>query len=232
MNDKITKMFSDISSRYDITNDLLSFGIHRIWKKKLITYPNNKKHYKKLLDLCCGTADIAIKAEKLLKDLEKIEAADLSSNMLKIAEKKYLKQKDTKKIINFTIQDALNLNFKSNYFDLIFIGFGVRNFLSPLKGLKECYRVLKEEGEIRILEFGTPESKIVSFLYVPYSKKILPIIGKLLTSNIEAYKYLSNSALSFPSGNDFLKILKEAGFKSCNYKPLLGGISYIYTAKK
>ncbi len=231
MSQKIHDMFCHIANRYDLTNDLLSIYIHRLWRKRAISQLKATSNTN-LLDLCCGTGLFSLDIARLSNAPSKIIGLDIAEPMIKLAKQKHQESKLHNVDITFRIGDALDLPFESDFFDIITIGFGVRNYDDVSIGLKEAFRVLKPEGQIIILEFGEIESKIVSFLYTPYAKYVLPLLGALLTGNYEAYQYLHRTSLSFPGGNNFLPYLEKAGFQKARYEALMGGIAYVYSATK
>jgi len=225
---QIATMFNNISGRYDFLNGFLSFGIDRYWRRK-VAQLLKKSSPKIILDAATGTAELAIEIAKI--NPEKIFGIDISTDMLAIGKQK-TKNKKLSSVIELIEGDSENMIFVDNKFDAITVSFGVRNFENLLKGLQEFHRVLKPEGKIFILEFSQPHNKFIRTFYHFYSSKILPRLGKRISKDQVAYQYLHESVEAFPSGNDFLKILKQAGFNETNCKPLTFGIVSIYTGKK
>jgi len=227
--DYVTRMFDGISGKYDFLNHFLSMGIDRAWRKKAINLLKNKNPLN-LLDVATGTADMAILASVILNP-QKITGIDLSQKMLDIGYEKVKKKKLENKIA-LMIGDSLDLPFESNKFDAVTVAFGVRNFENPLKGLQEMFRVLKKEGRIVILEFSVPEKRFIKPVYLFYFKKILPFIGSIFSNNDFAYSYLPVSVSKFPQGENFLILLRKAGFEKTEYKSLSLGICSIYSGIK
>lgn len=234
MSKAVQEMFAEISAKYDIANDVLSFGVHKLWKSKLVNLAKVQSD-SKILDICTGTGDLAILFAREVKhkkgskaEQDQIYAIDFVSEMIEIAKAKSKNFKE----INFSTQDAQNLNFNDNSFDICSNAFGIRNLDSPLIGLKEMYRILNTNGKVLILEFGQPKLPVFSFLYKAYSKHIMPIIGSLITKKREAYEYLPETAAKFPCREDFLTIMHEAGFKNLKFYSLFLGIAYIYQGEK
>ncbi|GIV27608.1 MAG: demethylmenaquinone methyltransferase [Bacteroidia bacterium] len=225
---QVREMFNNISHKYDVTNSVLSFGIHYYWRKKCIE-KLKQFHPKYILDLATGTGDLAIALAQL--PAEKIIAADYAEKMLGIAHKKIVAKK-LNNIIEIKQEDGENLSFKDAAFDAITISFGIRNFEDYQKGLGEMYRVLKENGVLLILEFTLPKNKLMRGLYNFYFKYILPIIAWILTGDKKAYDYLPDSVASFPQYENFCNIIISKGFRNCDYFPLTGGIATIYLARK
>jgi demethylmenaquinone methyltransferase / 2-methoxy-6-polyprenyl-1,4-benzoquinol methylase len=225
---QVARMFNNIAWRYDFLNHFLSFGIDRYWRWKIIS--ELKKYNPKLiLDVATGTADQAIAALKL--NPVKIYGIDISPDMLAIGKRK-LKQKKLNHIIELFEADSENLFFEANKFDAVTVSFGVRNFENLEKGLKEIYRVLKQGGVTAILEFSKPRNRIIQLMYNFYSTKICPGIGRLVSKDKAAYEYLHESVEAFPTGNDFVNILKQSAFSKVKSMPLTFGIVTIYLAEK
>lgn len=221
-------MFDDISNRYDFLNHFLSFGIDKLWRRKL-TRLLSERNPCFILDVATGTGDLAI-ALALLKP-QKITGIDIAEKMLTIAREKVIRKK-LNTIISFETGDAENIPFPNNSFDAVTVAFGVRNYENLLMGLKEMNRVLKQGGTMMILEFSQPRANLFSHLYRIYSERIIPFIGKLISKHKQAYQYLPESVAAFPAGKDFLEILKEVGLKNNREYSLTGGIATIYMGCK
>ncbi len=221
-------MFNNIAWRYDFLNHFLSFGIDKYWRRRTIS--ELKKYQPKLiLDVATGTADLAITALRL--NPEKVYGIDISADMLNLGRRK-LKKKGLNPIIELLEADSENLFFEDNKFDAITVAFGVRNFENLEKGLKEMLRVLKPGKVAAILEFSKPNNKVIRSLYRFYSTKICPRIGQFISKDKAAYDYLHESVEAFPSGQEFVNILQQAGFNKVQYLPLTFGIVSIYLAEK
>lgn len=228
MKNNVKKMFDSICNEYDFINDIITFRMHRIWKndiKKLVHVLKPKK----ILDVATGTADIAI-ALNGVNDC-KIIGIDISSKMLEVGNKK-LKNINSNYNTILEIGNAEKLKYVDNFFDVITIGYGVRNFINLKKSLDEIYRVLKFDGSLIILETSTPSNYIFKSIYLIYTKVYVRLIGLIFSKNFSAYSYLQNSASKFPSGVDFTNILKSSGFKVISSNVKFFGASTIYTAKK
>jgi len=225
----ISMMFDSISQSYDFLNCLLSFGFDKIWRKKLINEIKNFQ-IEKFLDVATGTGDILVLGAKYL-NVKELYGIDISEKMLEKARKKIanINSKIKCTLIN---GDVEKMQFDNDFFDIITIAYGVRNFEDFNKSLHECYRVLRKGGIIAILEFGLPKNKIIYFFYYIYFTKILPFLGFVFSKNKNAYKYLPESVLKFPYGKSFVEILQQVGFKNCYYKNLLNGISFLYIGFK
>jgi len=213
-------MFNVISARYDLLNDLLSFGIHRSWRKKAVKIAKVKSG-DKVLDIATGTGDFAYEFKKATGESGQVTGIDFSDEMLKVASDKY-------KNIEFQKADALNLQFDEKYFDFASIAFGIRNVDSIEKCLIEMVRVLKPGGKIIILEFGQPKG-IFKIIFQIYSHIFMPVFGKLITGNPRAYDYLRESSAKFPCREKLLDIMnKTEHFSDLKYYSLTMGIAYIY----
>ncbi|NND77066.1 MAG: bifunctional demethylmenaquinone methyltransferase/2-methoxy-6-polyprenyl-1,4-benzoquinol methylase UbiE [Flavobacteriales bacterium] len=221
-------MFDNIAHKYDFLNHLLSLGIDRGWRKKAIKMVAQYKP-KQILDLATGTGDFAFMAMRLKP--EHIEAADISEGMLEVGRQKN-KKKGFSNIIDFVHGDSENLKYPDNHFDLVTIGFGVRNFENLKKGLAEMRRVIKADGHVCIIEFSKPRKFPMKQLFAFYSKYILPLIGRLFSKDTSAYTYLPESSRAFPDGSDFISIMDEIGYSETFEKRLTGGIATIYLTKK
>ena len=225
--EQITRMFDNIAKSYDLLNRTLSFGIDKFWRKKAVQQiPNNAK---KILDIATGTADLAISTAKHTN--AEIIGVDISKEMLKKGRKK-IKRKKLNNIITLQIGDAENLKFNNSMFDAITVGFGVRNFENIEKGLKEIYRVLKEQGSLIIIEPSIPKRSPLKEFYNLYFKYIVPKIGSLISKDNNAYAYLPSSVEAFPAMKEFMLKLKKIGFKKIEHKSLSLGVVSIYTAIK
>lgn len=217
----IKSMFNNISGSYDILNDLLSLGVHRFWKKKLVVQML-KGSPKKILDCATGTGDIAINMKNTNPEIQ-ITGIDFSPGMLKIAQSK------TTAII-WEVQDLMALNFSDKQFDASSISYGIRNVEDYKIALSEMARVSTEK--ICILEFGQPQNFIFRAIYFGIMKYFMPVLGRLFNKQ-EAYQYLIDSSMNFPCADDFCGVIKEAtGFDDVTYIPFFGGVTYLYTAKK
>ena len=226
---QVAEMFNNISHRYDFLNRFLSAGIDVGWRKKAIKELKLNRP-KVILDVATGTADVALLTEKILKP-NKIVGIDISEGMLNIGKEKVIKQKK-ERIIDLQLGDCENLKFDDNFFDAVTVAFGVRNFENLEKGLKEIFRVLKPTGKLVVLEFSKPQKKGIKGFYHFYMNKIMPQFGSIFSGNKQAYLYLNNSVQAFPEGQQFIKILHEAGFTQTYLKTLSLGVCTIYCGRK
>lgn len=226
--DDIQKIFTAVAGKYDLANAILSFGLHKFWKRKAVVL-SGAENGDKILDAACGTGDLALMfAEKYSGE---IFALDLNEKMLEIARKKSAAA--DLKGVNFVRGDILSLPFANDFFDVVSVGFGLRNVGNLSKALSEIRRVLKPGGKFLCLEFSRPRPRIFAEIYDFYSFRVLPRLGALITGEkVGAYKYLVSSIREFPNQENFKKIIESAGFKNTGYKNLTFGIVAIHSAEK
>jgi demethylmenaquinone methyltransferase/2-methoxy-6-polyprenyl-1,4-benzoquinol methylase len=225
---QIIKVFDTISDVYDKVNKILFFGLHSVWRKKVVKILIDKKPVK-ILDIATGTGDLAIDLTKT--NAKNIVGVDISKEMLKIARNK-VNNNNLNDIIEIQLGDAENLNFQDNYFDAITCSFGVRNFEDLPKALQEINRTLKPNGTFVILETSNPENFPFKQIHHLYIKYIVPFVGRMFSKDKYAYKYLSKSLTKFPSGIHFNNILNKIGFINIENRPQTFGATTIYVANK
>ncbi len=221
-------MFDNIAPKYDFLNQLLSMGIHKSWRRKSVNLLKEKQP-KTILDIATGTGDFAIEAMKLHP--KKVIGVDISEGMLKLGREKIIKL-GLQNIIELKAGDSENLPFPDNSFDAITVGFGVRNFENLEKGINDIYRVLNPGGELVVLEFSKPRNFPIKQIYNFYFKYITPTIGRIFSKDNSAYTYLPESVNAFPDGEEFLAVLRKAGFKEEKAISLTFGIASIYFCRK
>lgn len=217
-------MFADIAPRYDLANDVLSLGMHRLWRKKVVDIAR-RKNPRAVLDLCCGTGDLAFALSDQLPNA-RVVGLDFVRAMLDCAEGK----RADHRTVEFLHGDAVSIPFADSTFELVTIAFGIRNIPEIDRCLDEIARVLVPGGSLIILEFGQVRIPLLRQAYDVYGRHVMPLIGKALTGNRAAYEYLPETSLRFPAGAGFVEILTGAGFQADICKPLFGGLSYIYAA--
>ncbi len=222
----VKDVFNKVFKNYDIMNDLMSLGIHRIWKKDLIQMmnPSNKK---KLIDVACGTGDISKLYIEATKNDSSVMCVDSNLNMIKMCKENLKKYKN----IKWRVCNAEKLSFKDNSFDFYTISFGLRNTKDINKSLKEAYRVLKRGGRFLCLEFSKIENNNLDVLYKNYSK-LIPKIGKIIVGDKKPYEYLVKSIENFLSQEQLLEKMKQNNFKNCKFRNLSGGIVTIHSGWK
>ncbi len=222
----VQKVFNSVYDKYDLMNDFMSFGIHRLWKNDLIKWMNPSKE-KKLIDVACGTGDLG----KLYLDntdlTNKVICVDPNKGMIDKGKKKLLNYKN----IKWVIASAENLPIEDNSCDYYTISFGLRNTKNLNKSLSEAYRVLKPGGRYLCLEFSKIQNSNLEILYRNYSK-FIPFIGKVIVGEKEPYEYLIKSIEEFINQDDLIKLMKKNNFKNCTYRNLSGGIVAIHSGWK
>ena len=225
---QVARMFDSISGRYDFLNHFLSLGIDILWRKKAISLLRDLQP-KIILDVATGTGDFSIEALSLKP--EKIIGVDISEGMLEVGRRK-MRKKKIDSIIELRLGDSENLPFTDNFFDAVIVAFGVRNFEDMKGGLTEMLRVVKPGGKVIVLEFSRPSKFPMKQLYSVYFTTILPLIGRWVSRDQAAYRYLPESVQAFPDGKDFVKILSDIGYKDPQCNPLTFGISSLYWGTK
>ena len=231
--EKISAMFNNIAGSYDLLNHLLSFGIDKRWRKKLIGRVL-LKNPKTVLDIACGTGDLTL---ALFKKGVQVTGLDIAQKMMDVAKNKIAQYIHNKQILSqpepsFVCASAESIPFDNSVFDAVTIGFGIRNFENRGESLLEINRVLKKGGTLAILEFATPKNKIWRWLFNLYFLKILPFIGKIISKDSQAYSYLPQSVSTFPQYEEFASELEHFGYINIDYIPLTGGVAILYIAQK
>lgn len=230
--ESIQAMFSSIAKSYDRTNSLLSFQLHRYWNRSLVkeTIANSDG---KLADLCCGTGEITLRWLKKAPLGQTAYLIDFCPDMLECAKVKTKKLKyDLTHRLFFVQADVQELPLETNSMDFMTIAYGIRNVKNPLKCFEEAFRALKVGGTLGILELTEPKNCVLRFGHYLYLKTILPSLGKLLTSNRQAYNYLSQSIGAFIQPQEVAIKLRQASFRDVRIIPLSGGIATLIIAKK
>lgn len=225
MSSPVSRMFASIAGRYDLSNDIMSFGIHRLWRRELLRRCGLRPGMR-ALDCATGTGDLALMLKRLVGAQGEVAALDFCEPMLAIARRKAKRQGLN---VNFTLGDVLDLPYSEDYFDAVTIAYGVRNMNSPAKSIAAMARVVKPGGRVLVLEFGLPKNPAWRALYLRYSRYIIPRVGGLLTGQRQAYAYLHNTSVNFPHGEAFLRVMRQAAkFAALQAYPLSGGVAYVY----
>lgn len=220
----VGKVFSSVAGKYDLMNDVMSFGLHRLWKKRMLEElePN-----KSLLDMASGTGDIAKKYYQKSSKAN-ITLSDINYDMLSKGRNNLIDD-GMFKGLKFVCSNAEILPFSDLSFDYYTIAFGIRNVTDKAKALKEAWRVLKPGGKFICLEFAKVSNPILSSIYDFYSMNIIPQMGNLIAGDKNSYKYLVESIRTFPSQNNFTQMMNEAGFKINKFENLTNGVVALYT---
>ncbi len=227
---RVADVFHSVADKYDVMNDLMSLGIHRIWKKITIEYSSVRKN-QKVLDLAGGTGDLTAKFSKLVGEDGLVVLADINESMLRVGRDK-LRDKGLFKNIEYVQANAEALPFADNYFDCITISFGLRNVTDKEKALRSMWRVLKPGGRLLVLEFSKPQYKLLNKAYDAYSFTMLPLMGKIVANDSESYRYLAESIRMHPDQKTLKKMMEDAGFADVNYHNMTGGIVALHIGFK
>ena len=222
----VNSVFSKVHKRYDLMNDIMSFGVHRLWKKNMIDWMKPHKN-SNLIDIASGTGDIAQRFSEKLNNKCEIYCIEPNQDMIYVGINKLKKYKN----IKWKLGKAEKLPFKDNSFDFYSISFGIRNVSNIDLSLREAFRVLKTGGRFMCLEFSHIENEILQKFYKQYSKTI-PVIGKYLVGSSEPYEYLVKSIEKFYNQDELLELISKNGFSKTEYRNLSNGISAIHSGWK
>ena len=220
------KIFDEVARHYDWLNTLFSLGIHKLWRKKLAEQLRGAEYN---LDIATGTAEVAIEVAKKHPSAKTV-GIDPSMNMLRIAKRK-IEVLDLGERIALVSAAAENLPFAEKRFDSATIAFGIRNTVDHELSLKEIRRVLRENGKLLILEFAIPRNPVFKPFYMFYFRVLMPLVGSIYGRGRE-YRYLAESAASFPQRKEFIQHLENAGFRDCRYSELTMGVVALYSATR
>lgn len=227
---KVADVFHSVAHKYDVMNDLMSFGIHRIWKRLTIESSGVRTGHK-VLDIAGGTGDLTMQFSKRVGHTGQVVLADINASMLEVGRDRLL-DKGYGSNIDFVQANAECLPFPDNYFNCVSIAFGLRNVTDKDAAIRSMLRVLKPGGRLLILEFSKPSNTMLSDFYDKYSFTALPAMGKLITNDSESYKYLAESIRMHPDQETLLGMMREAGFVNCRYQNMTGGIVALHTGIK
>jgi demethylmenaquinone methyltransferase/2-methoxy-6-polyprenyl-1,4-benzoquinol methylase len=226
----VADVFHSVASRYDLMNDLMSGGIHRLWKRFTIELSAVRKGHS-VLDIAGGTGDLAAQFANIVGSEGRVVLADINESMLQVGRDKLL---DTGNAANieFVQADAQYLPFPDESFDCITIAFGLRNVTDKDLALRSMLRVLKPGGRLLVLEFSKPTSSLLGKVYDAYSFNIIPRIGKMITDDSDSYQYLAESIRMHPDQNTLKEMMEEAGFCQCEYHNMTGGVVALHKGIK
>ena len=227
---RVAGVFDSVATRYDLMNDLMSMGVHRLWKSFTIEL-SGARPGDRILDIAGGTGDLTAKFSRLVGVHGQVVLADINSSMLHIGRDKMINRGLTNNI-NYTQADAQFLPFADNSFNCITIAFGLRNVTDKEIALKSMFRILKPGGRLLVLEFSKPQNKLVEKAYDIYSFNVLPVMGKLVANDAKSYQYLAESIRMHPDQETLKQMLLDAGFSESKYYNLTGGIVAIHKGIK
>ncbi|MBE6215139.1 MAG: bifunctional demethylmenaquinone methyltransferase/2-methoxy-6-polyprenyl-1,4-benzoquinol methylase UbiE [Bacteroidales bacterium] len=225
----IRKLFDNIASDYDRLNHILSLNIDKVWRRKAVRQIADESYAMKVLDVACGTGDFTIEIARKVASGSEVTGVDISEGMMAVGRDKIRKAGVSAQLC---AADCEALPYEDNSFDRISAGFGVRNFEHIDIGLGEMFRVLKKDGKLVILELSVPSNPVIRWCYKLYFLKILPAVGGLVSGDRGAYEYLPASVLRFPPPEQFIQMMRTAGFATVEHTPLTFGICRMYVGKK
>ncbi|MDP0588210.1 MAG: bifunctional demethylmenaquinone methyltransferase/2-methoxy-6-polyprenyl-1,4-benzoquinol methylase UbiE [Candidatus Endonucleobacter bathymodioli] len=226
----VADVFHSVASKYDIMNDIMSMGLHRIWKRFTVELSAVRSGHQ-VLDIAGGTGDLAKQFARLVGDEGRVVLADINESMLKVGRNRLIDNGIIDNI-KFVQADATCLPFTDNTFDCVTISFGLRNVIDKEAALCSMLRVLRPGGRLLILEFSKTHSPFLSKIYDAYSFKLLPIIGKLVAGDADSYRYLAESIRMHPDQETLEEMMKDAGFVNTGYHNMTGGIVALHKGIK
>jgi len=227
---KVAGVFHSVAGKYDLMNDLMSLGIHRLWKRYTLDM-SGVRSGDHVLDLAGGTGDLAARFARMVGPTGSVTLADINDSMLRVGRER-LTNEGIVGNVEYVQANAECLPFPDNYFDAITIAFGLRNVTDKDAALRSMFRVLKPGRPLLILEFSKPVLKPLNPVYDAYSFKILPLMGKLITNDADSYRYLAESIRKHPDQETLKTMMQEAGFERCEYFNLSGGIVALHRGYK
>ncbi|MCH1930185.1 bifunctional demethylmenaquinone methyltransferase/2-methoxy-6-polyprenyl-1,4-benzoquinol methylase UbiE [Shewanella sp. A25] len=228
--DLVADVFHSVAAKYDIMNDVMSFGIHRYWKRYTIEVSGARPGMK-VLDLAGGTGDLTAKFSHLVGDKGEVVLADINDSMLKVGRTK-LRDRGIVNNVSYVQANAEALPFPDNYFDIITIAFGLRNVTDKDAALRSMQRVLKPGGKLLVLEFSKPQHEIMRKVYDLYSFKVLPKMGDIITKDAGSYEYLAESIRMHPDQDTLKQMMVDAGFEQVDYTNMTDGIVALHRGYK
>ncbi len=227
---RVREVFDSVAAQYDLMNDLMSGGLHRLWKRFTIEL-SAVRSGQTVLDIAGGTGDLAAKFSKLVGTEGKVILADINAAMLSVGRDRLI-DKGALSNIDVVQADAQFLPFEDNSIDCITIAFGLRNVTDKARALRSMHRVLKPGGRVLVLEFSKPTSPLLSKVYDAYSFSALPVMGKLITDDADSYRYLAESIRKHPDQESLLEMVEDAGFVDCRFHNMTGGIVAVHRGIK
>jgi demethylmenaquinone methyltransferase/2-methoxy-6-polyprenyl-1,4-benzoquinol methylase len=227
---KVAEDFHSVAVNYDLMNDLMSGGIHRLWKRVTIQMSGVRAGHK-VLDIAGGTGDLAAKFSSIVGPEGTVVLADINDSMLKVGRDRLVDRGITDNV-RFSQADAQHLPFPDNTFDVITIAFGLRNVTDKDMALRSMLRVLKPGGKLLVLEFSKPPNPLLSKIYDGYSFNVLPKLGKLFANDADSYQYLAESIRVHPNQETLLQMMDTAGFENTDYHNMTGGIVALHRGVK
>jgi demethylmenaquinone methyltransferase/2-methoxy-6-polyprenyl-1,4-benzoquinol methylase len=227
---RVSSVFTSVAENYDLMNDLMSFGVHRLWKRFAVELAGVREG-QRVLDLAAGTGDLARQFVRRVGDTGSVTLADLNADMLEVGRRRLI-DSGVLKAVAYVQTDAESLPFSDDRFDLVSMAFGLRNVTDKGRALAAMLRVLRPGGQVLILEFSTLRVPVLDPLYRAYILNLLPRLGRIVAGDSDSYRYLAESIRLHPSQEQLLEIMKTAGFERCGYHNLSGGIAAVHRGYK
>ncbi|MFT5419832.1 MAG: demethylmenaquinone methyltransferase/2-methoxy-6-polyprenyl-1,4-benzoquinol methylase [Candidatus Endobugula sp.] len=227
---RVADVFHSVASKYDVMNDLMSGGVHRLWKRFTIELSAVRPGHK-VLDIAGGTGDLAYKFSKLVGDEGQVILSDINSSMLNVGRDRLI-DLGVNQNVHYVQLDAQSIPFDDNSFDCVTIAFGLRNVTDKDLALRSILRVLKPGGRLLVLEFSKPKNKLLGKIYDEYSFRLLPMMGKLITNDAESYRYLAESIRMHPDQQTLKEMMDTAGFIDTEYHNMTGGVVALHKGIK
>ena len=228
--ERVAGDFHSVASKYDLMNDLMSGGVHRLWKRFAIEVSGVRPGHK-VLDIAGGTGDLAYKFSKLVGDTGQVVLSDINSSMLNVGRDRLI-DRGANSNVQYAQLDAQFLPFADDTFDCVTIAFGLRNVTNKDLALRSILRVLKAGGRLLVLEFSKPQNSLLEKVYDQYSFRLLPLMGKLITNDADSYRYLAESIRMHPDQETLKSMMSEAGFTNTEFYNMTGGVVALHKGIK
>ena len=226
----VAEVFDSVASRYDVMNDLMSAGVHRLWKRFTLELSGVRRG-NRVLDIAGGTGDLAAKFAPMVGADGEVVLADINASMLSVGRDRLI-DRGTPGNLYFVQADAQHLPFPDDYFDCITIAFGLRNVTDKDLALRSMLRILKPGGRLLVLEFSKPQNPLLSRAYDAYSFGVIPFMGRLVTGDSESYQYLAESIRVHPDQETLRQMMEDAGFTRCDFNNMTGGVVAVHRGVK
>ena len=223
--EKVRDLFTTIARRYGLLNDLMSLGLHRLWKRRLVQLADRPQ---RVLDLCCGTGDLALAFAH--RNSQHIVGVDFTAEMLQIASVRCARSETLR--VEFVQADALWLPFPDNTFDVVSVGYGLRNLADLDAGLREVLRVLRPSGKLLSLDFGKPDSRLWRTAYSAYLRSAPPLLSRLFCGDTDTHSYIIQSLHAYPSQQGLKSLMEQCGYADCGFEKFCGGAMAINFGRK
>jgi len=228
--DLVAGVFDSVATRYDLMNDLMSGGVHRLWKRFTIELSGVRRG-NAVLDIAGGTGDLAARFAPMVGTEGEVVLADINASMLQVGRDRLI-DRGVPGNLHYVQADAQNLPFAEDHFDCITIAFGLRNVTDKALALRSMLQVLKPGGRLLVLEFSRPRSQLLSRAYDAYSFSVIPMLGRIITGDSDSYRYLAESIRVHPDQETLRQMMEDAGFIRCDYHDMTGGVVAVHRGIK